>query len=94
MFYWVSSHSGGHAPGLKQSVADILQMAHHVLLAHGRAVKAIRSHAKGDVKVGYAPTASMNYPVTDSKEDIEAARRSVMDMPKDLEGIWPCICGF
>lgn len=79
---------GIHAPGLKQSVADTLQMAHNALLAHGRAVKAIRKNAKGDVKVGYAPTASMHYPKTESEKDIEAARRAVFEMPKTLEGNW------
>lgn len=80
--------AGVHAPGLKQSVPDTLQMAHHVLLAHGRAVKAIRAHAKGDVKVGYAPTASMHYPETEKEEDIEAARKSVFSMPETLESNW------
>ncbi|NLP45922.1 MAG: beta-glucosidase [Epulopiscium sp.] len=79
---------GVHAPGLQQSVADTLQMAHHVLLAHGRAVKTIRQHAKQDVKVGYAPTASMHYPATNGPEDIEAARKSIFQMPKTMEGNW------
>ena len=87
-FIGLAHIDGVHAPGLKQSISDTLQMAHHVLLAHGRAVKAIRENAKGEVKVGYAPTASMHYPATESPEDIEAARRAVMEMPKNLEGNW------
>ncbi|HHX62817.1 MAG TPA: beta-glucosidase [Epulopiscium sp.] len=87
-FIGLSHIDSVHAPGLKQSVPDTLKMAHNVLLAHGMAVKAIRKHAKVDVKVGYAPTASMHYPATESKEDIEAARRAVMEMPKDLEQNW------
>lgn len=79
---------GVHAPGLKQSVADTLQMAHNVLLAHGMAVKAIRKNAKSEVRIGYAPTASMHYPETESAEDIEAARRAIMDMPKTLDENW------
>lgn len=79
---------GIHAPGLKQSVADTLQMAHHILLAHGRGVKAIRNHAKQEVKVGYAPTASMHYPETDCPQDIKAAKKALFQMPKDLSSNW------
>lgn len=88
IFIGLGHIDGIHAPGLKQSIPDTLQMAHHVLLAHGRAVKAIRRNAKGEVKVGYAPTASMNYPATESAEDIEAARKANMEMPKTLAGNW------
>lgn len=76
---------GIHAPGLKQSVKDTVMMAHNVLLGHGHAVKAMRACAKKDILIGYAPTASMHYPSTHSKEDIEAARKAIFDMPKELD---------
>ena len=79
---------GIHAPGLKQSVRDTLAMAHNVLLAHGHSVKTIREHAKGEVKIGFAPTASMNYPCSEKPEDIEAARRSIFDMPEEVREDW------
>lgn len=87
-FIGLGYNSGIHAPGLKQSVADTLVMAHHVLLAHGLAVRAMRKYAKGVVKIGYAPTASMNYPASTKEEDIEAARRSLFEMPQTIEERW------
>ena len=63
-------------------------MAHNVLLAHGLGVRAIREHAKGEVKVGWAPTGGMNYPLTNSTEDIEATRKSIFEIPKDFKKSW------
>ena len=73
-----------HAPGVKLPYRDVFQMAHNVMKAHGAAVIAMREAAKGDIKIGYAPTCSANYPKTDSPEDIEAARRSFFACP-DLD---------
>lgn len=66
--------NGEHAPGLKLPIKDTFLMAHHVLMAHGRAVQMLREHAKQNIQVGYAPTGTMSYPQTNKKEDIEAAR--------------------
>lgn len=87
-FVGLGYSQGLHAPGLKQSIRDTLEMAHHILLAHGHSVKTIRKYAKGEVKVGFAPTASMNYPASDSKEDIEAAKRSLFEMPREIREEW------
>ena len=54
--------NGIHAPGLKMSPWDTFAMAHNVLKAHGMAVRALRDKARGEVKIGYAPTASLHYP--------------------------------
>ncbi len=67
--------SGIDAPGLKRSRRELLTMAHHVMLAHGLGVQAIRA-ASPNMQVGYAPTCSSTIPATDSPEDIEAARRA------------------
>lgn len=79
--------SGEHAPGLKCPLSDTLQMAHNALKAHGRAVQMLRAYAKQPVEIGYAPTGSMRYPETESKEDIEAARQSLFELPED-RGNW------
>lgn len=73
-----------HAPGVKLPYRDVFQMAHNVMKAHGAAVIAMREAAKREIKIGYAPTCSANYPATDSPEDIEAARRSFFACP-DLD---------
>lgn len=67
--------SGEHAPGIVHSRRDCLQMAHNVLLAHGKAVRVLRETVP-DCQVGYAPTGSTYYPASDSPEDVEAARRA------------------
>ena len=63
-----------HAPGVPLSRRDTLQMVHHVLLAHGRAVQALRREVPG-VKVGFAPNSSVCIPASDRPEDVEAARQ-------------------
>lgn len=76
---------GVHAPGLKSPVRDTLLMAHHVLMAHGEAVRQLREHARQDLKIGYAPTCGMSYPDSDSAADIEAARRHLFGVPDSLQ---------
>ncbi|WP_328333880.1 GH1 family beta-glucosidase [Kribbella sp. NBC_00382] len=61
---------GGHAPG-KQLGFEALPVAHHQLLAHGRAVQALR--AGGASNIGIASNHSPTYPASDSAEDVEAA---------------------
>lgn len=74
-----------HAPNLSCSNQDLLQMAHNVLLAHGRAVKALREVIPGCL-VGYAPTGTSYYPATEKPEDIEAARKAIFSPDRDN---WP-----
>jgi len=74
-FIGISCDLTEHAPGIHFPPWDTLVMAHHVLLAHGLAVQALRSLSPGSL-IGYAPTGSVNYPATDSAEDREAARRA------------------
>ncbi len=68
-------HEGVFAPGLKLPFADCLLGAHHLLLAHGRAVQALRAGCPGKVKISIAHTARERIPATNGKRDIEAARR-------------------
>jgi len=65
--------TGRHAPGLKLGFADILQAAHHSLLAHGKAVQVIRSYAKSKPMIGAAPVGVVKIPAEDTTEDVEAA---------------------
>lgn len=67
--------SGVHAPGVKCSVKQTFQIAHNLLKAHGKAVIQLRKYAKQPIKIGFAPTGGVAYPYTDSKEDIEAAKK-------------------
>lgn len=73
-----NSGTNGHAPGKKLPYKDVFQLIHNALKAHGKAVIALRKYAKGEIKVGYAPTSSLFLPASNKPEDIEAARRSYM----------------
>lgn len=77
---------GTHAPGLRLSLEEQLLAAHHVLLAHGRAVQAIRAHARSSCRIGFAPNAHVAYPASDRPEDVEAARRSTFEI--DSPSLW------
>lgn len=73
---------GEHAPGYRMPLTATIPMSHHVLLAHGLAVRALRKYAHG-CRVGYAPNADPRIPVSESPEDIEAARKAYMSIPDD-----------
>lgn len=75
-----------HAPGLDVVDADIVPMAHNVLLSHGAASDVLRQSVPG-CKIGYAPCANVSIPYTEAPEDIEAARRSYFSVPNQPG--WP-----
>ncbi len=72
--------TGYHAPGLRLSFGEVLQVAHHSLLAHGRAVQAIRANARNKLMVGAALWGSVKIRASDHPADIEAARDSVFSV--------------
>ncbi|MEX0876127.1 MAG: GH1 family beta-glucosidase [Phycisphaerales bacterium] len=82
IFLGLGYNEGTHAPGLKLPRKDVLLATHHALLAHGRAVKVIRAHAKKPPTVGFAPVGNLHTPATDSPADIEAARRATFEIPE------------
>jgi beta-glucosidase len=67
---------GRHAPGDKLALREAIRAGHHTLLAHGRGVQAIRANSKQPCRIGYAPASYPKVPLTDSRADLEAARRS------------------
>jgi len=68
-------HEGRFAPGLVLPLSDCLLGAHHLLMAHGRAVQALRAGCRGRVKISIAHTARERIPVQEDRRTIEAARR-------------------
>lgn len=64
-----------HAPGWRLPFADCLAGAHHLLLAHGRAVQALRAGCRGPVQISLANTSRERIPASATAADIEAARR-------------------
>jgi beta-glucosidase len=67
---------GQFAPGLKLPAAEVNQIRHHGLLAHGLAVQAIRANASSATQVGLAENPKVYVPVIETKEHIEAAMRA------------------
>jgi beta-glucosidase len=68
---WIGHAWGEHAPG-RESEADAVAAAHHLLLSHGWAVDAIR-RAAPDAHVGITLNLSHAYPASDAPEDEAAA---------------------
>lgn len=87
-FIGMGYSTGEFAPGIMSMHRDLFQMTHNVLKAHGKAAIALREHAKQPIQVGFAPTGQIGFPETESKEDIEAARKYLFSCPKSLEKWW------
>ena len=71
---------GQFAPGLRLPDAQVNQVRHHGILAHGLGVQAIRANAPSGTQVGLAENASIFAPVMETDADIEAARKATRDM--------------
>ena len=75
VFALLGHQVGRHAPGLQLSFADVLQIAHNALLAHGKSVQTIRAYSKLAAKVGLAPSHQGAIPWdANDPENIETAR--------------------
>ena len=70
---------GTNAPGLKLAPAQVNQVRHNGILAHGLAVQAIRANTPSGTQVGLAENASTFVPVIETPEHIEAARKATRD---------------
>ncbi|HIJ65063.1 MAG TPA: beta-glucosidase [Candidatus Hydrogenedentes bacterium] len=73
---------GQHAPGYKLLESEFLRIAHHVLLAHGKGVQALRAGSAKDTAVGFAPHGVFKIPVSGQAADVEAARKSMFTYDK------------
>ncbi len=73
VYAWVANAWGLHAPG-RTSEVDAVAVAHHLLLAHGWAVEAIRGLSP-QARVGITLNLAHIYPATDTPEDEAAAYR-------------------
>jgi len=71
VFAYCGYAGGWHAPGV-MDVATARQVFHHEVLAHGRAVRAMRSARKG-LRLGVCPNIGMNYPARPGNKGDQAA---------------------
>ena len=66
------------APGVKISRKELNQTRHNALIAHGRAVQALRAHARQPLNIGVADLCNIACPVMETEENIVAARAAGM----------------
>lgn len=67
--------TGSFPPGIKGDYRSKILAGHHVLMAHGEAVRRFRKIVK-DGRIGITLDYAYNVSATDKKEDIEAAARA------------------
>ena len=72
---WIGHLEGRMAPGIRD-LCSAVHASHHLLLAHGLAVQALRSAATTTPSVGIVNNLSPCEPATDTPSDIEAAMRA------------------
>ncbi len=89
----LSYQVGQFAPGLKLPAAEVNQVRHHGILAHGLGVQAIRANAPA-AQVGLAENAKVCVPVIEDRANIEAAQRATREenapfLTTLLEGAYP-----
>lgn len=75
--------TGDFAPGLTVGLREYFEIYHNLLKAHGRAVQALREKSKQPVQVGIASCGSLYYPASNSRENIEAARKMMFHIQND-----------
>jgi beta-glucosidase len=74
-------HQVGYlAPGLTLDFPEVLVTAHNSLLAHGKAVQAIRARARTRPTIGAVHATSIYFPHTEKQTDIEAARNRMFSV--------------
>lgn len=66
---------GRHAPGLKLPLKEVLQAGHNTLLAHGKAVRAIREHAIQTPRIGAAQANFIWVPTEATEINVNIARK-------------------
>ena len=71
---------GLDAPGLKLPQAGLNQVRHHVALAHGLAVQAIRAHGRAGTKVGPAENIAACLPAIDTPANVRAAEIATREL--------------
>ncbi len=78
---------GIDAPGLKLPPAELNQARHHVVLAHGLAVQAIRAHGRTGTKVGPAENIAACVPAIDTPENVRAAEIATRELNAGFLGV-------
>ncbi len=82
VFLGEGHQEGKHAPGDESGFSQILRAAHNTLLAHGKAVQAIRANSKTKSLVGYAPVGMVGIPATEDSAAIQTTRQAMFSVQR------------
>jgi beta-glucosidase len=85
-FLALGHREGVQAPGLRLAWMDVLRATHHSLLAHGRAVQALREHCALKPEIGWAPVGEVKFPLSNDPAEVDAARQRTM--AADERNLW------
>ncbi|HVZ30942.1 MAG TPA: family 1 glycosylhydrolase, partial [Polyangiaceae bacterium] len=80
VFVGYGHYDGRHAPGLMFSLGEMLRCGHNALLAHGRAVQALRAASPRAARIGFAPMGFPKIPASAASEDVDAARERMFSV--------------
>lgn len=72
--------NGTFAPGLKLGDAELNQVRHHAVLAHGLAVQAVRANGRRGTRVGPAENIATALPAVETIENIRAAELATREL--------------
>lgn len=75
------------APGLQLSPAEVNQVAHHAVLAHGLSVQAMRAAGPADLQIGPADVMFTGVPIHESPENIRAAEIATRSFNDQFLGV-------
>jgi beta-glucosidase len=78
---------GVDAPGLKLPPAEVNQARHHVALAHGLAVQAIRANGRAGTRVGPAENITACVPAFNTPENIRATEIATRELNAGFLGV-------
>jgi beta-glucosidase len=78
---------GIDAPGLKLSTAQVNQVRHHVALAHGLGVQAIRASGRAGTRVGAAENIAACVPAIATPDNIRAAEIATRELNAGFLGV-------
>ncbi|MCA6101346.1 GH1 family beta-glucosidase [Bradyrhizobium australafricanum] len=78
---------GVDAPGLKLPAGEVNQARHHVALAHGLAVQAIRAKGRAGTRVGPAENITACVPAFNTPENIRATETATRELNAGFLGV-------
>ena len=78
---------GRRRPRPQTAEADVNQVRHHVALAHGLAVQAIRAQGRAGTKVGPAENIAACVPAFDTPENVRAAEIATRELNSGFLGV-------